>query len=30
MLGFIIGISIGTAFGYVLCGLLSANGKDDK
>lgn len=29
MFGFIIGIFIGAAFGYMLCGLLSTNGRDD-
>lgn len=29
MLRFIIGIFIGVALGYVLCGLLSVNGRDD-
>lgn len=29
MLGFIIGLSIGTLLGYVLCALLSANGDEE-
>ncbi len=29
MLGFIIGLPIGTLLGYVLCALLSANGDEE-
>jgi hypothetical protein len=30
MLGFIIGVFIGAAIGFILCAILTANGKDNS
>lgn len=30
MVGFILGLMIGAVIGYVMCALLTANGRDDK
>lgn len=30
MVGFILGLMIGAVIGYVMCALLSANGRNDK